>query len=354
MPALSTNQLTQIAHTITPQIYQSYMREVTAELSDFVQSGIAVADSRVSENIDSGGLLVNMPFWNDLDGVDETLDDGVTPLTTGRIEASNDIAAVLYRGRGWQVNELAAVTSGDDPLGALMARIGAWWTRREQAVLISTLKGLFAEDGTLYDTHFLDGSDENISPELVLSTKQLLGDSSWKVNQMAIHSQTYTQLQKQNLIEYIPNARGEIVIPTYLNYRLTIDDGIPFDKTTGVFTSYMFGAGSLGRNSGNPSKLTLFELDRDAARGNDYVYTRRAITMHPYGCRWTDAERESGKVTPTNTDLENPKNWQLVYEPKNVSLLAFQHKIDGFDIVSYNKRTNNQTKKPVPKNKEVI
>ncbi|MDN8820327.1 coat protein, partial [Staphylococcus aureus] len=90
----------------------------------------AVADPSVAQNITAGGLLVNMPFWNDLDGEDETLGDGEKGLETGKITASADIAAVMYRGRGWSVNELAAVISGDDPLDALMGKIASWWMRR--------------------------------------------------------------------------------------------------------------------------------------------------------------------------------------------------------------------------------
>ena len=321
------NQLTQIINTITPQIYAQYMREITAELSAFVQSGIAIADERVSQNINSGGLLVNMPFWQDLSGEDEVLDDGERALSTGRINAQRDVAAVHYRGRGWAVNELAAVTSGDDPLGALLARIAAFWLRREQQLLISVLNGIFAPGGALRDTHFLDRSTQNITAGVLLDTKQLLGDASNRVSMLAMHSAVYTELQKQNLIVYIPNARGEVNMPTYLGYTVIIDDGVPFDAETSIYTTYLFGRGSIGRNAGNPSRLTLFETARDAGKGNDYIYTRSAITMHPYGVRWKDQVREPGNITPTNKDLADPRNWELVYEPKNVAILAVQHRV---------------------------
>lgn len=325
----SINELTRILNVIKPEVYTAYMRERTAELSAFVQSGIAIADERVSQNIRTGGLLVNMPFWNDLagSGTSQTLDDGERPLTTRKIEASRDIAAVHYRGQGWSVNELAAVVSGDDPMGALMDRIAAWWLRDEQTMLISTLKGVFAPGGALRDTHFLDASTENISADIILDTKQLLGDASHRVAVLAMHSAVYTELQKQNLIAFIPNARGEVNIPTYLGYRVVIDDGVPYDSTTGVYTTYLFGTGSIGRNTGSPTHLTLFETTRDPARGNDYVYTRNALTMHPYGVRWTNVSREADNITPTNTDLEAETNWERVYEPKNVAILAMQHKV---------------------------
>ena len=114
------NEITKLLDIITPEIFNQYMDEYTAEKSAFVQSGIAVADERVSKNITSGGLLVNMPFWTDLSGEDEVLGDGDKALTTGKIKAANDVAAVYYRGRGWAVNEMAAVISGDDPMKSLL------------------------------------------------------------------------------------------------------------------------------------------------------------------------------------------------------------------------------------------
>ena len=329
--------LTQLADIITPEIYNTYMRTKTAEKSAFVQSGIAVADERVSRNITAGGLLVNMPYWNDLSGADEVLDDGDTGLTTGKITAGADIACVMYRGKGWQVNELSAVVSGDDPMGALMNRLTDFRLRKEQQVLISVMNGLFGtadNEGPLAEKHLNDISTATdaaakINGSAILDTKQLLGDAYTRVNTLVMHSAVYTALQKQQLIEYIPEANNtNIQIPTYLGYRVIIDDGVPFSGTGAdtVYDTYLFGTGSIGRNSGEPSSLTTFEKARDAAKGNDYIYTRWAITMHPYGVKWTNAS-VSG-ITPSNEDLANPLNWEMVYEDhKNIALLCLRHKI---------------------------
>lgn len=279
------NEITKLLDVVTPEVFNTYMDNFTSEKSAIIQSGIAVADPSVAQNITAGGLLVNMPFWNDLDGEDETLGDGEKGLETGKITASADIAAVMYRGRGWSVNELAAVISGDDPLNALMGKIASWWMRREQTVLISVLNGLFAKNGALASSHLLSQPTSAISGNLVLDAKQLLGDSADRLSLMVMHSAVYTALQKQNLIAFIPNARGEVNVPTYLGYRVVVDDGVPSTGTGAakVYTSYLFATGSIGRNTGNPAKLTTFETARDAAKGNDQVFTRRAFTMHHTG-----------------------------------------------------------------------
>lgn len=326
--------LTQIIDVVTPEVYNTYMQQFTAEKSAFVQSGITVSDPRVSKNITEGGLLVNMPFWNDLSGDDEVLDDGDTELSTGKITASKQVAAVLYRGRAWKVNELSAVVSGDDPLKALMNRVAAYWARREQAALLSTMKGLFSTGGTLEATHQLDisaevGTASKIGSNAILDTKQLLGDSADRIQSIALHSAVFTELQKQQLIEFIPDANNpNIRIPYYLGYRIAaIDDGLPKEGSGAdtVFTTYLFGNGSIGRNEGSPADLTTFETAREATKGNDIVVTRRAMVLHPYGVKFTDSV--SADTTPANLELANVTNWQKVYEDKNIGLLALKHKL---------------------------
>ncbi len=318
------NELTRILDVITPEIFNTYMDQYSTEKSALIQSGVAVSDERVSKNITAGGTLVNMPFWNDLSGEDESLDDGETGLSTGKITASADVAGVMYRGKGWSVNELAAVISGDDPMRALLNKVGDFWLRREQQVLISVLNGLFAPTSgalTSGDYKHLNTTAASIDASAILDTKQLLGDAADKLSLLAMHSATFTQLQKQNLIDFIPQSESKIAIPTYLGYRVIVDDGIkPVD---GKYTTYLMATGAIGRNTGNPAALTTFEKARDAAKGNDNIFTRRAFTMHPYGVKWLNATVSA--KTPTNSDLATATNWKPVYESKNIGIVALQH-----------------------------
>ncbi|MEX0380460.1 major capsid protein [Leuconostoc sp. MS02] len=316
---------TQIIDTITPEVFNQYMEQYSTANSAFIQSGVAVADARVAANISAGGTLVNMPFWNDLSGEDEVLEDGEKELSTGKITAGQDIAAVMYRGRGWSVNELAAVLSGADPMGSLMNKIGAYWVRQEQKVLTSTLAGLLATDGALTtaDHQHLNATSAAIDASAVLDTKQLLGDASDKLSMLVMHSAVYTDLQKQNLIQFIPASQSQIQIPTYLGYRVVVDDALsPID---GSYTTYLLAGGSFGRNTAAPSELTTFEKDRNAAAGNDRVFTRRAFTMHPYGVKFKSASVAG--VTPSNAELATVGNWEAVYDTKNIGIVALKHKL---------------------------
>lgn len=316
--------ITKIKDVITPEVFNAYYQTYSAQKSLLVQSGVAVADDRVSRNITAGGKLVNMPFWNDLNGDDEVLSDQAS-LGTGKITAGKDVAAVMYRGRGWSTNELAGVFAGSDPMRALLARIGEYWLRQEQKVLLSVLKGLFADNGPLAATHLLDIKDKAITAKSILDAKQLLGDAADKLQIIVMHSAVYTKLQKDNLIVYIQPTDASISIPTYLGYKVVVDDSVA--PVGDVYTTYLLASGSFGRNTGTPSGLTTFETERDAAAGVDKVFTRRAFVYHPYGVKWKDAT-VAGE-TPSNEELATAGNWEKVYEDKNIGIVAIRHKVTG-------------------------
>lgn len=318
------NANTKIIDVVTPEVFNQYMEQYSTENSALIQSGVAVADARVAANIQAGGTLVHMPYWNDLSGEDEVLSDSDS-LSTDKIVAGQDIAAVMYRGRGWSVNELAAVMSGSDPMGSLMNKIGSYWIRQEQKVLTSTLAGLFGTSGALTtgNTDHLNATAASIDAAAVLDTKQLLGDAADKLSLLVMHSAVYTDLQKQNLIQFIPASQSQVQIPTYLGYRVIVDDALV--PTDGLYNTYLLASGSFGRTSGTPAQMTTFEKDRDAAAGNDRVFTRRAFTMHPYGVKFKSTTVAG--ATPSNAEMATVGNWESVYDSKNIGVVALQHKL---------------------------
>lgn len=314
---------TKIKDVIVPEIFTPYMIEKTAEKSRILQSGIAIANPKLNELVTQGGLTMNMPFWKDLTGEDEILEDSVA-LTPQKIGAEKDVACLLMRGNAWGANDLAGALAGDDPMSAIADRVADYWARREQKTLLSVIEGVFAcED---MQDHMLDKSTEAINGSLVLDAKQLLGDEAETLQAIMMHSAVYTELQKQNLIEYTTvqgKSGSPITIPTYLTYSVIVDDGMP-RTADGVFTTYLFAKGSIGRGEGVPVSLVPTETDRDSLAGEDYLMHRRAFVLHPMGIRWQGTPE---KVTPSNKELATGTNWKRVYESKNIGLVALKHKI---------------------------
>ena len=317
--------VTKIADVIVPEIFTPYVIEKTAEKSRILTSGIAIANPKLNELVTAGGTTMQMPYWKDLTGADEVLSDQ-SPLTPGKIGADKDVACLLLRGRAWGANELAGALAGDDPMAAIADRVADYWARREQATLVSVLTGAFA--AASMSNHTLDKSAAatGIDGPMVLDAKQLLGDSADQLQAIMMHSAVFTELQKQNLIQYTTTSDGKIAFPTYLGYQIITDDGMPVDTSgqTPIYTTYLFAKGAIGRGEGTPVSLTPTETDRDSLAGEDFLINRRAFVLHPMGIKWKGTP---AGVTPTNTELATGTNWERVYEDKNIGLVAIKHKI---------------------------
>ena len=314
---------TKISDVIVPDVFNPYVVERTAEKSALYQSGIIQSDAQLNALAQSGGTLLQMPFWSDLTGDDEVLSD-TGSLTAGAITASKDIARLHMRGRAWGVNDLAKALSGDDPMGVVGDLVADYWARRMQAALIKTLDGVFAAasmSGNVHDITAVSGGDTFTGEHFIDATNKL-GDAESQLTAIMVHSATYTSMRKQNLIDFIPNSQGVYDIPTYMGKRVIIDDGLPIVSTTN-YTSYIFGAGAIGYGEGAPPVPT--ETDRDSLAGEDYLITRKHFLLHPRGVKWNEASVAGD--SPTNAELATAANWTRVYANKNIKIVKFLHKL---------------------------
>jgi len=314
-----------ISNVIVPEVFNPYVIERTAELSAFYQSGIIARTPALDVLASSGGKLVNMPFWEDLDGGDEVLSD-TTALTVDKITAKQDVAALLARGKAWSVNDLAKALSGDDPMAAIGDLVADYWARRFQAILISTLDGVFGNTATQMDTNKHDisagaGEAAVIDARSAVDAIYKLGDNADKLTGFAMHSATVAKLTKDDLIETIPPSEGKPAVRTFLGKPVVVDDSLP--NADGVYTTYIFGAGAFGWGEGGAP--VPVETARDALAGDDILIHRRHFILHPRGVAFQNASVEG--PTPSNTELANPLYWKRVYEPKNVRIVQFKHRL---------------------------
>lgn len=308
---------TTVADVIVPEVFNTYVVEKTTELSALYQSGIVASSDELNSLALSGGRLINMPYWNDLDGDDEVLSD-INALDVERITSGQDIAALLMRGKAWSVNDLAKALSGDDPMQVIGQLVAGYWARRMQAAILSILEGVFAAPSmapNVYDT------DVRISADNTILASQCLGDAKSKLTGYLMHSAVEADLARQDLIDFTKDSTGSIEIPTYLGKRVVVDDGCPV--ANGVYTTYIFGQGAIGYGEGAAPVPT--ETTRDALSGDDILINRRHFLLHPRGVRWLD--QAVADQSPTNAELANPANWLRVYEPKNVRIVKYTHRI---------------------------
>ncbi len=314
---------TKIADIVVPEVFNPYVVERTAELSAFYQSGIIARNPELDSLASSGGKLVNMPYWEDLSGDDQVLSD-TDALDVNKITADQDVAVLLMRGNAWSVNDLAKALSGDDPMKAIGDLVAAYWARRWQAVLLSSLSGVFGAATMATNLHDISAeSKKGIDATTTLDALQKLGDAKDRLVGFAVHSATETWLAKNDLIEYVKESDTNPRVPTYLGKRVIVDDGLP--AAEGVYTTYIFGEGAFGLGEGSAPVPT--EFDRDSLAGDDIMINRRHFILHPRGVAWQNASVAGS--SPTNAELATAANWRRVYEAKNVRIVAFKHKLEA-------------------------
>jgi hypothetical protein len=321
---------TKISDVIVPELFNPYVINTTTKLSAFFQSGIVSTSDELNALAKKagGGSTLNMPYWNDLDGDSQVLND-TDDLETQSINAGQDKAVLILRGNAWSSHDLAATLSGSDPMQAIGSRVAAYWAREMQKIVFAELAGVFASDGM--DGNKLDISgltDGYFAAESFIDASFKLGDHESLLSAIAVHSLTYASMIKQDLIEFVKDSENSMDIPTYLGKRVIVDDSTPVETTedgTKIFTSYLFGAGALGYAEGQPEVPT--ETDRDSLGSKDILINRKHFVLHPRGVKFT--ENAMAGITPTNAELANGENWQRVYDPKKIRIVQFKHKVQA-------------------------
>lgn len=322
---------TKISDIIVPEIFAPYVIERTADKSALFASGILDRNAEIDRLANGGGTTIQMPFFVDLSGNSEVLSDSasltVNPITTGK-----DIAVINHRGKAWGSNMLAKAKSGDDPMEAIADLVSTWWARDMQSTLINILKGVFAS-ATMASEHVLDISiaDGNnatsanlISSDASIDAFAKLGDALDSITAIAMHSDIYFNLLKQDVIEFEQPSEQGVVIQRYKGRVVIVDDSLPkvAGGTSGsVYSTYMFGSGAVGFGEATLDPDEAAQTDVDILANEEYLVNRRRFIMHPNGVKWQGTAAGS---SPTNAEFTTGTNWARVYTKKNVKLIELK------------------------------
>jgi len=330
--------ITKIEDVIVPELFNPYVINRTMELCALVQSGIIVNSPEFDKLASEAARTHNMPFFEDLTGDSEpTLED--VKMTPAKIGSNKDVSTTLLRQKMWASTNLAAALAGADPMKAIGDLTASYWARDMQKELIALLAGIFGTytpDGGTATTpmkdHILDitkqssAAAKNISASAFIDACQLMGDAQGLLTDVVMHSATKSYLKKNNLLETERDST-DVEFDRYQGRRVTVDDGCPVDKD-GTYTTYLFSQGAIALGNGKPVGHVATEFDRDKQTGGgvDYLINRKAYILHMRGVAYTGKTRERVE-TPTREELRLAENWNPVYEPKQLRVVALKHKI---------------------------
>lgn len=343
---MAAGPITQIADIIVPEIFTPYTQQITTTKSRLITSGAVVRDPGLDALLAGGGLTFEAPSWRDLDDdVERVSTDSVPIEYTGgvadpnpnKIETDQETAVRLSRNNSWSTAQLAAVLAGADPAGAIADRVGAYWVRRQQAAFVALVKGIFADNDAApagtehvrYDlTNDISGSAyvagvTDFSAEAFLDAGLTMGDSQDNLTMVMVHSVVFNRMQKNNLIDFIPDAEGKVQIPTFLGREVIVDDGVP--KSGSVYESWLFGPGAVRLGVGSPKVPT--EIHRLPGAGNgggaETLYNRVEWCMHPPGHAYVGTAPKGGPDNTANSNmLAAAGSWQRVFGERKMIKIA--------------------------------
>lgn len=330
---------TTLQDVIVPELFNPYVINRTMELSALLQCGIIANNSEFDALASQSAPTVNMPFFEDLTGESEQVIEG-GDLTDNKISSSKDVAAIIRRAKMWSATDLSAALAGSDPMAAIATLVAQFWARDMQKELIAVLNGIFGTvpaggsgtppaetrlESNLLDISGKSGAAANWSGSAFIDAEQKLGDAKAQLTGVCMHSATEAYLKKQNLIDTVQPS-NDVAFGTYQGKRVIVDDGCPV--ASGVYTTYLFGNGAVALGNGNPVGFVPTETDRAKRKGSgvDYLINRRTSILHPRGIAFTSASVAKTEG-PSRTELADPKNWNPVYEPKQIRIVAFKHKL---------------------------
>lgn len=291
--------LTRISDVIVPEVFGPYMLTETKEKADIFQSGLVVDNGEMAAKLAGGGTTFQSPAWNDLSddrGSDIASDDPAEVSVPDKLTGFKMQARRQFRTKSWSAADLAGELAGDDPMSRILSRVSAWWARDLNRITVATLNGVVnanvAKNGG--DMVYVAGvgvggsttPTADLDATVILDAKQTMGDESDALQILMVHSQVYTNLQKHNLIDFIPASDSKIMIPYYLGYRLMQSDRCPVTSLGGsdyAFTSYLSAPGVLAFGESAPD--VPVEVDRYPDQGNgagvEALFTRRQFALQP-------------------------------------------------------------------------
>ena len=339
--------VTKIADVVVPEIYTPYKQLVTEQKSALIQSGVVARDASIDTLLNGGGLTFNTPSWKDLDNDEEntSTDNEASFSVPKKIGTVTEISVRLNRNQSWSAMDLAADLAGAKPMTAIANRVGYYWTRRLQAMFIATMQGVFADNAAAPtgSEHVQNDLTNNISgaaysagvtdfsAEAFIDTAVTMGDSAEALGMCFMHSIVYARAQKNNLIDFIPDANGVVNIPTFLGRRVVVDDGLPnpagsgaAQTAAGIYHTWLFGGGAVRYGVGTPE--TPFETDRVASAGDgggqEIMYDRVQWCLHPVGHAYVGTPPNGGPTNAATTNnLAAATSWQRVFtERKQIKI----------------------------------
>jgi hypothetical protein len=324
-----------ISDIVVPSHFTPYVQQLTEQKSNLIKSGAVVRDPLLDQFLGGGGITTNIPSFKDLARTaDRVSDDQDTVASAGKIGSATEIQVRLSRNQSWGAADLAGDLAGEDPLMAIASRVADYRASMLQSAFVNTVKGVFADNAAAPDasehvandmTWDVSGSSfskgiTDFTTESFIDAAFTMGDSFTSLKTLFVHSIVFAGMRKNDLIDFVPDSTGTLQMPFFQDMRVIVDDEMPYNTSTKVAESWIFGDGAVRLGFGNPKTPT--EVYRDPRSGNgggsEELFSRWEWCIAPSGVAYVGTATKGG---PSNATLATASSWKRVFaERKQIKI----------------------------------
>ncbi|MGI9296565.1 MAG: major capsid protein [Gammaproteobacteria bacterium] len=335
---------TRLADLVIPEVFVPGILRESIEKSALFNVGLVAVDAALTSFVQANfGQKLQIPYLLDIDDAESNIssDDPGVDAVPRKITSAQEDALKSMRNQSWSTMDLtAAITSNEDPAGAIQRRIGAYWARQMDRHTLSLVNGLVASNiaNNAGDMVHNIGNDnalpalatELVSASAIIDARHTSGDRWDEFEIVACHSVVFANLQKQQLIDFVrgegPAGGANIQIPFFHGMRVHVSDqcATTVGANRTIYNTYLFRSGALRYGQGTP-RIPL-EIERKALSGNgegqEFLVSRNHFCVHPAGFSWLGAAMAG--QSPTWVELSDATNWDRVVERKRVPIAVLQ------------------------------
>ena len=338
--------------TFNPEAFGKYVDRIpNLKRLELIKSRALRGNEQIREAFSNqtGTAYATIPMFGTLGGTPVNY-DGKTDITEETTDTYERGVVVIGRAKAWTELDFSTdITGGVEFMDNVAAQVSEYWGDIDQKTLLSILNGIFSMTGvgnlTFVDGHTYDitgktGDEAKVGVTTLNSAiQQAGGDNKNKFSVVIMHSTVATNLENLNLLGYLKqtDANGvqrDLALGTWNGRLVLIDDDMPIEEveetSSGAgdgytkYTSYVLGDGAIDYE--NIGAEVPFEMSRDPKTngGKTTLYSRQRKVFAPYGISYT--KKSQASLSPTDTELENGSNWELVNNGSTSKKVYINHK----------------------------
>ena len=331
---------TELIDIFVPEVFASYQVNDSVEKTAFVESGVVALNPELDARAKAGGFLTTVPFWNDLDANIEpnysntAFSDIATPQ---KINSGEMTSRISYLNEGFSSSDLNKELAGSDPMLRISNRVDSYWDRQFQRRILAVAIGLYNDNIAANTGDMTVDVSSQVLNTIVeanrfgassfIDAQYTLGDAAGQLGVLAVHSVIMRKMVKDQLIEFVRDAEGNLMYSSYMGTRVIVDDGMP-TFGTGInrkFLSILFGQGAIGYGRGTPKVPAEVERYADRANGGgvEVLWSRKTWLIHPGGFDFLSATITAPGLSPTWANLQLATNWARVLDRKKIPMAFY-------------------------------